>query len=71
MHFRFRHRLGPGDPPLSFTELQPAFAGEVVSLLVIHNISLPPGQFGTGKVQAFFQNRLDADEHPISRKSAT
>lgn len=35
-----------------------------VSLLVIHNISLPPRQFGTGKVQAFFQNRLDADEHP-------
>lgn len=35
-----------------------------VSLLVIHNISLPPGQFGTGKVQAFFQNRLDAAEHP-------
>jgi AmpD protein len=35
-----------------------------VSLLVIHNISLPPGQFGTGKVQEFFQNRLDADEHP-------
>jgi len=35
-----------------------------VSLLVVHNISLPPGQFGTGKVQAFFQNRLDPDEHP-------
>ena len=35
-----------------------------ISLLVIHNISLPPGQFGAGKVQAFFQNRLDADEHP-------
>ncbi|PTS85372.1 1,6-anhydro-N-acetylmuramyl-L-alanine amidase AmpD [Pseudomonas sp. HMWF032] len=35
-----------------------------VSLLVIHNISLPPAQFGTGKVQAFFQNRLDAHEHP-------
>ncbi|AYC34294.1 1,6-anhydro-N-acetylmuramyl-L-alanine amidase AmpD [Pseudomonas cavernae] len=35
-----------------------------VSLLVIHNISLPPGQFGTGKVQEFFQNRLRADEHP-------
>ncbi|ENQ7660359.1 1,6-anhydro-N-acetylmuramyl-L-alanine amidase AmpD, partial [Pseudomonas aeruginosa] len=30
--------------------------GDAVSLLVIHNISLPPGQFGTGKVQAFFQN---------------
>jgi N-acetyl-anhydromuramoyl-L-alanine amidase len=35
-----------------------------VSLLVVHNISLPPGQFGTGKIQAFFQNRLDPDEHP-------
>lgn len=38
--------------------------GTAVSLLVIHNISLPPGQFGTGKVQCFFQNRLDAGEHP-------
>lgn len=38
--------------------------GECISLLVIHNISLPPGCFGTGKVQAFFQNVLDPDEHP-------
>lgn len=30
-----------------------------ISLLVIHNISLPPGQFGGGFIQAFFQNRLD------------
>lgn len=35
-----------------------------VSLLVIHNISLPPAQFKTGKVQAFFQNQLDITEHP-------
>ena len=35
-----------------------------ISLLVIHNISLPPGQFATGKVQEFFQNRLDVTEHP-------
>lgn len=35
-----------------------------ISLLVIHNISLPPGRFATGKVQAFFQNRLDVTEHP-------
>jgi N-acetyl-anhydromuramyl-L-alanine amidase AmpD len=32
--------------------------------LVIHNISLPPAQFATGKVQEFFQNRLDVTEHP-------
>ncbi|MBK5003215.1 6-anhydro-N-acetylmuramyl-L-alanine amidase AmpD [Pseudomonas sp. S31] len=38
--------------------------GEAISLLVIHNISLPPACFGTGKVQVFFQNRLDPDEHP-------
>lgn len=36
-----------------------------ISLLVVHNISLPPGQFGTGRVQAFFQNRLVTDEHPF------
>ena len=35
-----------------------------ISLLVIHNISLPPGQFGTGKVQEFFANGLRGDEHP-------
>ena len=35
-----------------------------ISLPVIHNISLPPGQFGTGKVQEFFSNRLNSDEHP-------
>ena len=35
-----------------------------ISLLVIHNISLPPGQFSTGQVQALFQNRLDPQAHP-------
>ncbi|MBD8491920.1 1,6-anhydro-N-acetylmuramyl-L-alanine amidase AmpD [Pseudomonas syringae] len=35
-----------------------------ISLLVIHNISLPPACFKTGQVQAFFQNRLDIDAHP-------
>ena len=35
-----------------------------ISLLVIHNISLPPGQFGTGCVQAFFCNELDCYSHP-------
>ncbi|MBF7730271.1 1,6-anhydro-N-acetylmuramyl-L-alanine amidase AmpD [Pseudomonas sp. N040] len=35
-----------------------------ISLLVIHNISLPPGQFGTGKVEELFCNRLDPCEHP-------
>lgn len=39
-------------------------AGQVVSLLVIHNISLPPGEFGGGHVQSFFQGHLDPALHP-------
>ncbi|MBV1929912.1 MAG: 1,6-anhydro-N-acetylmuramyl-L-alanine amidase AmpD [Gammaproteobacteria bacterium] len=38
-------------------------AGSEVSLLVIHNISLPPGQFGGGYIEQFFTNVLNADEH--------
>lgn len=35
-----------------------------VELLVIHNISLPPGEFGGPWIDALFQNRLDAGAHP-------
>lgn len=38
--------------------------GIEVSLLVIHNISLPPGEFGGPWVEDFFLNRLDATAHP-------
>lgn len=33
-------------------------------LLVVHAISLPPGQFGGDAIERFFTNRLDAAEHP-------
>ncbi len=36
-----------------------------IELLVIHNISLPPGEFGTGCVDDLFCNRLDIDAHPF------
>ncbi|MFJ1252780.1 1,6-anhydro-N-acetylmuramyl-L-alanine amidase AmpD [Cupriavidus sp. CuC1] len=36
-----------------------------VDLVVIHNISLPPGQFGSGDIEAFFLNRLDPSRHPF------
>ncbi len=39
-------------------------AGTVIDLLVIHNISLPPGEFGGGHVGALFTNTLDCDAHP-------
>lgn len=35
-----------------------------MSLLVIHNISLPPGQFGGGYIEQFFTNQLDSHVHP-------
>lgn len=37
--------------------------GEVISLLVIHNISLPPGQFGGPYIDHFFCNQLDCSSH--------
>jgi AmpD protein len=33
-------------------------------LLVIHNISLPPGEFGGSYVERLFCNTLDCDSHP-------
>jgi len=37
---------------------------EIPSLLVIHNISLPPGQFGGPYIDQLFTGTLDPDEHP-------
>ncbi len=39
-------------------------AGVVVDLVVMHSISLPPAQYGTGCVQQLFCNQLDWDAHP-------
>lgn len=43
-------------------------AGEEILLLVIHAISLPPGEFGSHGVEALFTSRLDPDEHPYYRE---
>ncbi|RUR25828.1 1,6-anhydro-N-acetylmuramyl-L-alanine amidase AmpD [Vreelandella andesensis] len=36
-----------------------------VSLLLIHAISLPPGQFGGDAIEALFTNQLNSQEHPF------
>jgi len=36
-----------------------------ISLLVIHNISLPPGEFGGPDIDALFTNQLDCSSHPF------
>jgi N-acetyl-anhydromuramoyl-L-alanine amidase len=35
-----------------------------ISLLVIHNISLPPGEFGGPWIDRLFTNQLNPDAHP-------
>ncbi len=39
--------------------------GEEISLLVIHNISLPPGEFGGRFIDDLFCNCLDYSAHPF------
>ena len=39
-------------------------SGQAVDLLVIHNISLPPNQYGGPGVEQLFTNTLDPQEHP-------
>lgn len=42
----------------------PRPAGAQIDLVVIHSISLPPGEFDNGNVQRLFTNQLDWDAHP-------
>lgn len=42
----------------------PRPAQALIDLIVVHSISLPPGQYGGEGVQALFTNRLDWDAHP-------
>ncbi len=44
--------------------------GVAIDLLVIHNISLPPGQFGGPGILDLFTNRLDPGAHPYYRDIA-
>jgi AmpD protein len=39
-------------------------AGVVPELIVLHSISLPPGEYGGDAIERFFANELDCDAHP-------
>ena len=43
---------------------EPRPTGFSTDLLVMHSISLPPGQFSGNAVEQFFTNTLDHDSHP-------
>jgi AmpD protein len=59
--YRFARRL---DSP----NFGPRPAGAQVDLVVVHSISLPPGQYGGDEVQALFTNTLDWNAHPYFRQ---
>jgi len=58
-----KHKLVPAiqRPSPNFYSLE----GREVSLLVVHCISLPPGQFGGPYIDQLFTNRLDPSEDPF------
>lgn len=45
-------------------------SGVVVDLIVVHSISLPPGEFGGRRIEEFFCNTLDCSAHPYFQEIA-
>ena len=41
-----------------------------VAMVVLHGISLPPGEFGGPGIDQLFTNTLDPDEHPYYQEIA-
>jgi AmpD protein len=39
--------------------------GSSIELIVVHNISLPPGKYGSGHIERLFTNALDASADPF------
>lgn len=50
--------------PLPSPNFGPRPADACIDLVVLHSISLPPGDYGTGCVQQLFTNQLDWQAHP-------
>ena len=54
----------PGRNSLSSPNCDARPDGARPELVVVHGISLPPGQFGGPEIEALFTNTLDFDAHP-------
>src|ERR1700674_5880599 len=44
--------------------------GAEISLLVVHSISLPPGQYSGDAIERLFSNRIHPEAHPYCREIA-
>ncbi|MDO4433698.1 MAG: 1,6-anhydro-N-acetylmuramyl-L-alanine amidase AmpD [Alysiella sp.] len=42
--------------------------GEKISLIVLHNISLPPFEYGSDAIERLFTNTINPDAHPFFRQ---
>ena len=54
-----------GAEQLESPNFSPREAGSEVSLVVLHNISLPPFEYGSDAVQRLFTNRIAPAAHPF------
>jgi N-acetyl-anhydromuramoyl-L-alanine amidase len=61
---RWRSGWWSGARRRSSPHFGPRPPGTAVELLVLHSISLPPGQYGGDAVERLFTRRLDWDAHP-------
>lgn len=57
-----------GACPYPSPNFDPRPAEAEIDLVIVHGISLPPGEFGGGAVTRLFRNELDASEHPAFRE---
>jgi AmpD protein len=55
------YRFARREPSPNFGARPP---GTEIDLVVVHSISLPPGQYGGDEVRQLFTNTLDWDAHP-------
>ena len=68
MDFEIRDHLLQGAKQLQSPNSSEREEESDISLLVIHNISLPPGEYATGFIDQLFCNKLDSKAHPYFKK---
>jgi len=61
---RWRQGWWSGARRLASPNFGPRPTGSVIDLVVLHSISLPPGEYGGDAIERLFTNRLDAAAHP-------
>jgi N-acetyl-anhydromuramoyl-L-alanine amidase len=55
--------------PSPHADPRPAYTS--INMIVIHGISLPPGEFGSDAIERFFCGELDSSAHPYFQEIAT